>query len=71
MSHIYSKLQNLSGKKFANVDFCQGYLQLGLHEDSQKMILIMTPIVMYSPTRVPQDGKDSGTHFQSVISDDF
>lgn len=67
-----SLLQDCEGSKcFAKVDFCHGYWQLALENDSQEMMSIQTPCGIFSPTLVPQGGTDSGKHFQSVTSKKF
>lgn len=72
MPHSDSLTQDCAGSEFyANVDFCNGYWQLGLHKDSEEMMSIQTPLGIYTPTRVLQGGTDSGNHFQAVTREKF
>ena len=72
MPHMDSMVQECEGSTvMANVDFCHGYWQLGLHENSQELMSIQTPLGVYSPRRTLQGGMDSGNHFQLVTSEAF
>ena len=48
MPHIESELADLAGSKFfATIDFCSGYWQLPLHEQSQHLHSFVTPNGVY------------------------
>lgn len=64
MPHLDSELPVLGGiKRFSEINFCNRYWQLALDPNSQEMMSIMTPIGIFSRTRVLQCGTDSGSHF--------
>ena len=72
MPHMDSMVQECEGSiVMANIDFCHGSWQLGLHEKSQEIMSIQTPLGVYSPRRTLQGGMDSGNHFQLVTSKAF
>ena len=72
MPHLESTFQDIAGSTcFANIDLAHGYWQIPLHEDSQEMMSIQTPLGVYSSRRLLQGGSDSGNHFQAVLSHKF
>lgn len=72
MPHIESELQDLRGStSFASIDFCSGYWQLPLHEDSQPSYAFMAPNGVVQPTRTTQGGCNSAANFQEKVEPCF
>lgn len=72
MSNLEAKFQDVSGSRYnANINFAHGYRQLPLAKSSQEMLSIQTPLGVSSSKRLLQGGKDSGNHFQAVVSEKF
>lgn len=72
MPHIDSLLQECEGSKcVAEVNFCHRYWQIVLQESSQQMMSIQTPGAIYSPARVLQSVRDSGSSFQALMKNKF
>lgn len=72
MPHIDAVLTELQGARaFANIDFCSGYWQLPLHEDSQHLFSFMTTNGVVQPTRTTQGGCNSAPNFQACVEPCF
>lgn len=72
MPHINSECTDFSGSKFfASIDFCSGYWQLPLHENSQDDFSFITHEGIFSPTRTAQGAKNSSSNFQSRVEPCF
>lgn len=72
MPHIDSVLSDVRGAgAFATMDFCSGYWQLPLHEDSQHLHAFMTPDGVMQPTRTTQGGCNSAANFQACVEPCF
>lgn len=70
MPHLESILQSTEGSVcFAQIDMAHAYWQLPLAKDSQEMLSIQTPLVVYSSNRLLQGITDAGNHFQAVTQD--
>jgi Reverse transcriptase (RNA-dependent DNA polymerase) len=66
--NLQDGLQNLHGSEvFATLDFCQGYWQIPLHEDSQDCQSFITPDEVYTPTCVLHGTRNATQHLQSVL----
>ena len=72
MPHIDSECTDFSGSKFfASMDFCSGFWQLPLHEESQKLLSFITNEGIFCPTRTAQGAKNSSINFQSRVEPCF
>jgi hypothetical protein len=68
MLNLQYELHDLHGSEvFATLDFCQGYWQIPLHKDSQDCQSFITPVGVYTPTRVLHGTRNSTQHLQSVL----
>lgn len=60
MPHLDSHLHQFAESRcFTNLDFCHGFWQIPLAENSQKITSIITHVRIFSPTRTLQGGADS------------
>lgn len=72
MPHIDSECADFAGSKyFATIDFCSGYWQLPLAEDSQDALSFITHEGIWKPTRSAQGAKNSSANFQSRVEPCF
>jgi len=72
MPNIEAELADARGaKSFASIDFCSGYWQAPLHEDSQPLFAFMTPDGVVMPTRTTQGGTNSAANFQEKVEKCF
>ena len=72
MPNIEAELSDARGAKaFASIDFCSGYWQAPLHEDSQPLFAFMTPDGVVMPTRTTQGGTNSAANFQEKVAECF
>lgn len=70
--HIESELQDVAGSAYyAKMDFCSGYWELPLHEDSQDALSFMTPSGLWKPLQTTQRAKKSAPNFQSKVEPCF
>jgi hypothetical protein len=70
MPNMEDELASLSySKNFATLDFMEGYRQLPLQEDSQECQSIVTPDIVYTPTRVKDGTTNATVHTQSIMED--
>jgi hypothetical protein len=68
MPNIQDNLDDPHGSEvFSTQDFCQGYWQIPLHEDSQDCQFFIKPNGVYRPTRVLHGKKGAAQHLQSVL----
>jgi hypothetical protein len=62
------ELHDLHGSEvFATLDFCQGYWQIPLHNDSQDCQSFITPDGVSRPTRVQHETRNAAQHLQFVL----
>lgn len=72
MPHIQAELLDFQGSShFASIDFCAGYWQMPLHEDSQHLHSFITPQGVFKPTRTLQGGRNSAQNFQAKVEPCF
>lgn len=72
LPHIDSELHDVRGSRiFASIDFCSGYWQLPLIEESQQLYSFMTPHGVVQPTRTTQGGCNSAANFQQHVEPRF
>jgi Reverse transcriptase (RNA-dependent DNA polymerase) len=68
MSNLQDELHDLHGfGTFVTLDFCQGYWQISLHNDSQDCQSFITPDEVYTPTRVLYGTRNASQHLQSML----
>jgi hypothetical protein len=68
MPNLQDEFHNLHGSQFfATLNFCKGYWQISLHEDSQDCQYLITLDGVYSPTRVLYGTRDATQYLQSVL----
>jgi Reverse transcriptase (RNA-dependent DNA polymerase) len=68
MPNLQSEIQDLHGSEvFATLDFCQGYWQILLHDDSQEFQSFITPDGVYTPKRVLHGTRNAMQHLQSIL----
>jgi hypothetical protein len=68
MPDLQDELHNLHGSEvFATLDFCQGYLQIPLHIDSQDCQSFITPDGVYTPTRVLHGTRNATQNLQALL----
>jgi hypothetical protein len=68
MPNLQDEFHNLHGSQFfATLNFCKGYWQISLHEDSQDCQYFITLDGVYSPTRVLYGTRDATQYLQSVL----
>lgn len=72
MPHLESECADFAGSQcFASIDFCSGYWQLPLDEESQNALSFITHEGIWQPTRTPQGAKNSACNFQSRVEPCF
>lgn len=72
MPHIDAALSDLRGATiFAGIDFCSGYWQLPLSEESQPLYAFTTCDAIVQPTRTTQGGCNSPANFQEKVEPCF
>lgn len=72
MPHIDAVLADMRGSRvFAGIDFCSGYWQLPLDNDSQSYFAFMTCDGVVQPTRTTQGGCNSPANFQANVEPCF
>ena len=59
----------LSASFFGKLDLLQGYWQMFLAEEAREIVTITTPLVLFTPTRVPQGVLNATAHFQGVTTE--
>lgn len=70
MPNTTAKLADTKGSTaYASMDFCSGYWQAALHEDSQALFASITHFALFMPTRTTQGGTDSAANFQEKMSE--
>jgi Reverse transcriptase (RNA-dependent DNA polymerase) len=68
MPNLQDEMHGLHGSEvFATLNFCQGYWQIPLHNDSQDCQSFITPDAVYTPTRVLHGTRNATQHLQSVL----
>jgi hypothetical protein len=68
MPNLQYELHDLHGSEvFATLDFCQGYWQIPLLNDSQDCQSCITPDGVYTPTRVLHGTRNVTQHLQYVL----
>ncbi len=70
--HIDTVLSDLRGAQaFATIDFCSGYWQLPLHENSRPLHAFMTTDGIVQPNRTTQESCNSAANFQACVEPCF
>lgn len=68
MPNLDAELQDFAGSTcFASLDFCSGYWQLPMHQDSYNACGVICPNGTYSSTRVLQGLTNAVSYFQSTV----
>jgi hypothetical protein len=68
MPNPQDELHDLHGSEvFATLNFCEGYWQIPLQNDSQDCQSFITPNGVYKSTRVLHGTRNATQHLQSVL----
>ena len=59
----------LSARFFGKLDPLQGYWQMPLAQEAREIFTIITPLDLFTPTRIPQGVLNATAYFRGVMTE--